>query len=325
MKLLGWMHRKLCHNNTEQIKYVTIAFDNQGCHTNAFFGSNQELEKKTIILESELFDGFLAIGTLGSEPILSEPATPTFPMSSEDIAEVTENDLKLFNEKLEKFLEAEADEDGPNEVSSGRSSYVSIVTLIGKPSEGAKDEPLKCPLQGYLFGSSLENSETNVEASYGELFQKTKLEENSPENFIKEHPIEVKQTNKTAKHLIKKFLKRLCVCYSKDSNLSAKTNSSSKKKKFCKFAQMFHKKIHPASPKTEKELHKANREHIESALYDDANENTHHYCVKKLYPHGYMKNEGTRCNEAIKLYNCHSSGNREHWIKTDADYFVLEL
>lgn len=62
------------------------------------------------------FDGFLMIGTLGLEQILTEPSTPTFPMPfekiTEDNAEVTENELKFINDELEKFLEAEAKEVG---------------------------------------------------------------------------------------------------------------------------------------------------------------------------------------------------------------------
>uniref|UniRef100_A0A803PI37 Uncharacterized protein n=1 Tax=Cannabis sativa TaxID=3483 RepID=A0A803PI37_CANSA len=140
---------------------------------------------------SELFHGFLAIGTLGSDQMMTDPATPTFPISVDNITEketeVTENELKLINDELEKVLGAEAPDDGFNNDSSGRNSHVSngrsshgsIITLSGKTEDG--NGTTVCPLQGYLFGSAIELSETTTTAaakkehrtSLGELFQKT--------------------------------------------------------------------------------------------------------------------------------------------------------
>lgn len=115
------------------------------------------------------FDGFLMIGTLGLEQILTEPSTPTFPMPlqkiTEENAEVTENELKFINDELEKFLEAEAKEVGDEP--SERSSYVSIITICGKQIEGVDNEEYEdngeCPLQEYLFGSSIELPEPNMQ------------------------------------------------------------------------------------------------------------------------------------------------------------------
>ena len=107
--------------------------------------------------EGEYFPGFLAIGTLGSEPISDPSTTPSFPISVESITEkedeVTENDLKLINDELEKVLGAETKDDvsidssrrtshvstgRSSHVSTGRSSHVSIITLSGKPIEGTE-------------------------------------------------------------------------------------------------------------------------------------------------------------------------------------------
>lgn len=55
-------------------------------------------EEESSAALSELFHGFLAIGTLGTDPLLDDPSTPTFSISMENIAEkdteVTENELK---------------------------------------------------------------------------------------------------------------------------------------------------------------------------------------------------------------------------------------
>lgn len=78
--------------------------------------------------------------------------------TTENKPELKEDDLKLINYELEKFLEAEAKE-WCNET-SGRSSHASTITLSGKQIDEAENEdyekPLVCPLQGYLFGSSIE-------------------------------------------------------------------------------------------------------------------------------------------------------------------------
>ena len=94
--------------------------------------------------DSEFFEGFLAIGTLGMEKIITEPDTPTFAVSFDQLAEkeseVTENELRLINDELERVLAAEAKDDGwtdcssrNSHVSNGRISHASTITLCGKP------------------------------------------------------------------------------------------------------------------------------------------------------------------------------------------------
>ncbi|KAF5735833.1 hypothetical protein HS088_TW15G01349 [Tripterygium wilfordii] len=191
-------------------------------------------EEGTSIINSELFHGFLAIGTLGLEPMTSDPATPTFPGSLENITEketeATENDLKLINDELEKFLAAEAEGEQSNE-SSRRNSYVSTITLSGKQIEGIHAEDfgkmVVCPLQGYLFGSSIDLPETRSEpkkekATLGELFLKTTLTE---EHSIKERGKQAKQTHKSAKKIITKMLKKLHVS-SKSSNSCSRNEAT---------------------------------------------------------------------------------------------------
>ncbi|THG17678.1 hypothetical protein TEA_014787 [Camellia sinensis var. sinensis] len=65
-----------------------------------------DFEEESSVAISELFHGFLTIGTLGSDPVITDPSTPTFAISVENITEketeVTENELKLINDELEK-------------------------------------------------------------------------------------------------------------------------------------------------------------------------------------------------------------------------------
>lgn len=113
----------------------------------------------------ELFHGFLAIGTLGSDPSITDPPTPTLSVSVENITEketeITDNELKLINEELEKVLGAETTEDGGNaasgrnsHVSAERSSHGSTIALSGTPiegSDGTGSGTITCPLQGLVI------------------------------------------------------------------------------------------------------------------------------------------------------------------------------
>ncbi|KAA8548250.1 hypothetical protein F0562_004489 [Nyssa sinensis] len=228
---------------------------------------DEVFEEELSIMTSELFNGFLTIGTLGLEPIITEPSTPTFPMPFENITEketeVTENELKLINDELEKFLEAEAKE-VCNE-SSARSSHVSTITLGGKQTEGMDPQEygdiVVCPLQGYLFGSSIELPETSIQVEkeitpVGQLFKRNKVACKYSKEKSEKGDKKIKGTY--SMHFMKKMLKKLSSS-SRSSAASAddKTaDSVSTKKKLPKVFKMFHKKIHPERSADEKETNK---------------------------------------------------------------------
>ncbi|XWS43990.1 hypothetical protein CRYUN_Cryun15aG0006400 [Craigia yunnanensis] len=384
MKLLGWMQHRLRQSNIEPFKDFTIgnyctclsahsSLNDQDSNpkSNSGYGygsrysiqSQQESENSFIEFEAKgvednfgdetstvisgLFHGFLTIGTLGSERIISEPVTPAFTMSLENITEekteVTENDLKLINDELEKFLEAEAEEHESNE-SSGRNSQVSTITLSGKPMQEANAQEygktIVCPLQGYLFGSSIELPETRFEVkkekvSLAELFYGTKIAEESPmEKYGKE--MQIKQTSKPVKHLIKKILKKLHASSGSSTSSPKETNSVSTKKKLQKVIKLFHRKIHPESFIAEREFSNLHRNKMTNAPYNDGDytdgEQMHQDKDNKWFPQGSMPKAGTQNYKSISklpqygVTDCTAaSANGEHWIKTDADYLVLEL
>ncbi|PPS05153.1 hypothetical protein GOBAR_AA15509 [Gossypium barbadense] len=349
MKLLGWMQHKLRPSNIEPFKDFTIGNyctcllahsslgDNQGYEYGSRDSTLSQQEMENSITEfqgkggednfgdetsnviSELFQGFLTIGTLGSQQIMSEPETPTFKVSldniTEDETEVTENDLKLINDELGRFLEAEAEEHGSNE-SSGRNSQVSTITLSGKAIQAAASveecgKTILCPLQGYLFGSSVELPEPRFEvkkekASLAELFYRTK-------------DTQTKQTTKPVKHLIKKILKKFHASSGKEE-----TNSFSTKKKLQKVIKLFHRKIHPENSIAERESK------MNNAPYSD---NDYTGGDNMRFPQGSRSKAGLGNNKKTisklpqyGLTGCTAATeNGEHWIKTDADLSGDEL
>ncbi|RVW40075.1 Protein LAZY 1 [Vitis vinifera] len=130
MQLLGWMHRKFRQNSSEPLKdFAIVKLWHQALRQRDYYlrksfagleaareEEEDDFEEESSAAISELFHGFLAIGTLGSDPVVNDPSTPTFAISVENITEketeVTENELKLINDELEKVLGAEAKEDG---------------------------------------------------------------------------------------------------------------------------------------------------------------------------------------------------------------------
>ncbi|XVF13889.1 hypothetical protein REPUB_Repub09cG0008100 [Reevesia pubescens] len=387
MKLLGWMQRKFRQSNIEPFKDFTIgdyctclsahsSLNDQDSHPKSTSGygygagysiqSQQESENsftefeakgveynfgdETSSVISGLFHGFLTIGTLGSEQIISEPATPTFTMSLENITEekteVTENDLKLINDELEKFLEAEAEEHGSDE-SSGRNSQVSMITLSDKPMQETNTreygKTIACPLQGYLFGSSIELSETRFgvkkeKASLAELFYGTKIAEQSPMEKCGKEDMQTKQNNKPVKHLIKKILKKLHASSGSSTSTASpkETNSVSTKKKLQKVIKLFHRKVHPESSIAERESKNLHKKKMNNAPYNDDDytdgDQIHQDKDNMWFPQGSRSKAGIENYKTISkppqcgLTGCTAaSENGEHWIKTDADYLVLEL
>ncbi|KAK7273125.1 hypothetical protein RIF29_14171 [Crotalaria pallida] len=369
MKLLGWMHRKFRQNSAEHFKDLVVGHSSCNCLSgqaslddeqsylkpnpgvkffkhnhkghnlrNSFAGlesvkADDEYDGESPAAMFDLFPGFLAIGTLGSEQVISDPtSTPTFAISFENITEkqdeVTENDLKLINDELEKVLGAEANNDDVSNdsssrnshVSTGRSSHVSIITLSGgKPMIEGRVSNVNgnaiCPLQGYLFGAAVEQSETTTNTmakkehrtSLGELFQKSKLaEENISEKSEKEDKRNEREAEKSAINLMKEKLKKVMPHASSKNSTSISVGHvdfATAETKLNKILHMFRKKVHPESSSA---AHKSGRHR--------KNENK----KKIINDGGYYRGDHVHPEEDFL-------GNREHWIKTDADCKYISL
>ncbi|KAM7468784.1 hypothetical protein LguiB_016346 [Lonicera macranthoides] len=391
MKLLGWMHRKFRQNSSEPLKDFAFgntctcltgqpSLDDQhyyskpNCCTKPFgkiqrdnhhlresFASleaaraeEDNLEEESSAALSELFHGFLAIGTLGTDTVFTDPPTPTFSYSVENITEkgteVTENELKLINDELEKVLGAEGKDDGYSDssgrnshVSAGRSSHGSTITLSGKPMEGTENigiGTIICPLQGYLFGSAIGLPETTVtkkehRTSLGELFQKTKMaEENSGSKCDKEEKRMEKETDKSAVHLMKRMLKKRMLHTSSRSSTAAPggTVDTTSETKLTKILHKFHKKVHPESTAAKE---KSDKPKNEKSINYEAGYNSGDRMLPAediiIFPQRALSKKRTQHNKSqsnppqVTLGRSDSNGNREYWIKSDTEYLVLEL
>ncbi|XP_022989672.1 protein LAZY 1-like isoform X2 [Cucurbita maxima] len=351
MKLLGWMHNKFWQSGIESVKDFTIAnpcmclsvqalVNDEDIYLKPGFGSkimqlhSQDYEQSSfeekngnLSNSSDFFDEFLTIGTLGSEP-----ATPTFSLAFENMIalpdEVTEDELKLINFELEKCLKAETKEDCC-EQSPGRASHASIITLAGKHTED-DGKTLTCPLQGYLFGSTIELSDKMIAMSKEK--PSSAAHESSKVDIDKKEVL-IKHSNKSALSFVKKMLKKLRTS-SHGSTTYESSDSYSTKKKLQKVLRTFHRKIHPESSTATNECQKSHKYVFENASFDydfnngramNGEEDRITSCqefISKEEMHYWKTNLG------LPLYGVDTSvlsANKGHWIKTDAEYLVLEL
>ncbi|XVF43670.1 hypothetical protein PTKIN_Ptkin02bG0059500 [Pterospermum kingtungense] len=366
MKLLGWMHRKFHQNSSKQLKDFAIG-SGRSCNCiggqsspddqqfflkpnnstkpfrqpqrdhlqKSFAGveaawveEEEDYEESSSSGISELFHGFLAIGTLGLDSDFPDPSTPTFAVSVENTTEketeVTENELKLINDELEKVLGAEAKEEGCNDssgrnshVSAGRSSHGSTITLSGKPMEipdTNSSGTTLCPLQGYLFGSAVTTvAKKEHRTTLGELFQRTKLTE---ENFECRNDNEKRQTEKQGDKSSVQIIKKM---------LSSSRSSTAAETKLHKILHMFHRKVHPESSTATYKHDKHQKNEKKGKFYDGG-----HMLADEdmIYPQRAlpknMRRYKRQTNPPHGLPRM-GKGKRECCIKTDGDYLVLEL
>ncbi|GAB2234257.1 hypothetical protein Droror1_Dr00003502 [Drosera rotundifolia] len=389
MKLLTWMHRKLRQSNGEALKEHPLgqpSFDNQkvfrkcnssgtlrqpprGSYSRISFSGIEvarldDLEEEASAELSDLFHGFLAIGTLGIDTVITEPETPKFVFHMDSITEkeikVTRDDLKQINDELSKVLSAEGKDDCWTEssrrnslvsngrsshassitLSNGRSSHASMITLSGKAIEDTDSNvigTIVCPLQGYLLGSGVElpekNSNTRQEehrASLRELFQRQKAQEKSRtkgDRAISE--------SKTGVNILRRILKR------KDPKASSKSSSATTPvchedvapdTKLQKIIQKFHQKVHPVP---EKKLDRSHKTKIKTIIsnhlgYNNGGQTAPDKEITMLTQHLIHMSKMKRCKSnpppsaSMVAVRC-SNETRECWVKTDADYLVLEL
>lgn len=384
MKLLTWMHRKFRQGSSETLKEFSLGqqfFDDHHIYQKQNHGNRtlrqgqrdgharksfanlettrlEFLEGKTSTeSDSEFFEGFLAIGTLGTEKIIAEPETPTFAVSLDQLAEreteVTENELRLINDELERVLAAEAKEDSwtdsssrNSHVSNGRISHASTITLSRKSleiPESTVTGNMICPLQEYLLGSAIEFPERSTvpkkehRTSLGELFEKHKAEEISETKYKRREKRQDKEGEKTSTNIMKKMLKKKAShSSSRSSSATARTTEPAPAEtKLSKILHKFHKKVHPehamSSQRTEishkngvKDMIPCNADYYkdEYTLVDESIATLSQRSLQKDHA-GHNKNQ-LKPAELI-LGGSDSNGSRECWIKSDADYLVLEL
>ncbi|XP_024974966.1 protein LAZY 1-like [Cynara cardunculus var. scolymus] len=283
-------------------------------------------DEETVDMSHDFFHGFLAIGTLGSASITKEPVTPKvampFESSTEEETRAAEDELQSPNNKLEKPIDKEV-YNVSNESSKGR-----VVSLDEKETKhmGTK-----------------ENKSTVVHPlkEYSEMpatKEKTKEQKTMPENFPKKNATSYKKSGKLdkgekretpAKNFMKKMLKKLDFT-SRCSPTSASANAifCNSTEKPTKPTKVFWKsrKIHPEAPGLH--VNKSHNYEFKNLCYDEGYDKEAKFENEAdKYPHmGMLKKETVGSIEfANEPHKSQPAGKNAYWIKTDAEYLVLEF
>ncbi|XP_020571876.1 protein LAZY 1-like [Phalaenopsis equestris] len=188
MKLLGWMHRKFWQNNGDTgrdlatVSYCLHCISGMPSPEHLLPNPPPPVHRKDLLpAETEspelnasiLLDGLLHIGTFGSPILFRENGTPAITaneIAGKETEMPTESELIAISVELGKVIaeESENEKKSGERVSSARPSYAG--PCGGKVSD-------VCPLQDFLFGSTVEAVEKRRRGSLGELFMRSRAAE----------------------------------------------------------------------------------------------------------------------------------------------------
>uniref|UniRef100_A0A803KWL4 Protein LAZY 1-like n=1 Tax=Chenopodium quinoa TaxID=63459 RepID=A0A803KWL4_CHEQI len=347
MKLLSWMHRKFQKDATSSLQtlvvgstctclllkpsannhgeYKTPSNDSiqrwqsrQQCQHHLKEINDENTEEFSENQSPDIFPGFLTIGTLSVESI-SEAPTPTFDLphqvaNESGMAEMR-YDLKLINEELEKFLKVEAEKEGNTDLSR-KNSEASTITLSAEVKEDENDH------NSVKMSSIKEADKSQKQAAKG-----IKSSDNLINKILHTAQISHKISNFFSGHAAESFPTT---------------------RKLNKINQLFHKKVHPENSKA---AYAVKDPKVSKYKYKHKTPNSSNIRVdselgserSKIRCWGTLKRGKRHCSKTdMKLprdaitgkyldlpqrYTNGESGDadKEHWINTDEEYFVLEL
>ncbi|KAG9445950.1 hypothetical protein H6P81_012078 [Aristolochia fimbriata] len=290
--------------------------------------------------EDDLFRGLLAIGTLGSDPNLHDSSSAPAAADKHD----THDAAWATGDEPTQKTETVPDPVLPKPTAEEYSL----------PSDGPANGNVVCPLQRYLLGSPVEISATTAgkkeqRTSLGDLFMKE--EGRSEEKTAKDTA-----GDRSSVHKMKKMLKRRTNNHGSSRHhgsggdataASAASDPASAETKLRKILHIFHRKVHPENAAPVVEMEKgggkynkmkkdgADHQSCKGSAGDDECHNDrllqdeHDIIIHPMQRPMIKKENIWHCNYnsnlPFTLGDAESNGNREYWVKTDADYLVLEL
>ncbi|GMH06860.1 hypothetical protein Nepgr_008700 [Nepenthes gracilis] len=348
MKLLGWMHPKLQKDNKESIiKHSAIGIPSIPLNVSHNYQeyyqrpcniskANRQLQQESIITKpptttlTQIFPGFLAIGTLSMEPINTKPATASLVLSCEETTEENLSDRKydasFISKEQEKLIKAAEAMKGVSEESSKSHSQASTITFSSKEKETTEEAQKENASPHKLcHGSRTADGRSNINSDRKQMHGMKKYK--SPIDHVR------------------KMLQTLQPSSKKSAASTVETSAECLPTwtKFFKTQQLFNKKVHPqfstadvskklGAHKIKKTPRNCNYSNGQPTPQRESNQRFHQEAAMRSagrYPNIDLTlpgNDITTKDLKLKAKDFSSSGpSMEHWITTDAEYLVLEL
>ncbi|PUZ44865.1 hypothetical protein GQ55_8G167000 [Panicum hallii var. hallii] len=256
-------------------------------------------------------------------------------IAEKDDDTTTEDDLMVVSAELEKVLGGRNSGTASDLVASARVSFA-----VG----------VDCPLQGFLFGSPVSDAESRLEqprdsnggrrTSLGELFMRTRFADEKVALVAVEEGEDCgdgaaggervdgkagKEGGGGHKIMKKRRVKHGKVACGEGAPASAAVTKS----KFQKILQIFHRKVYPESTALARSPTKKSRKRGSSGGADDpVPVSPKLRCRKEQRAPGFgcCANRASFGGAASPINDDELNGSKSgHWIRTDAEYLVLEL